>query len=100
MVKSEKKPSNARDKRVTRYTYETLMEPRMPETGHTSLLPADDQVVTVPMDNGWTKAIKVGELPADGHRPVVMDMDPAADPTLFWSGKRDRRGADPASATK
>ena len=66
------------------------MEPRTPETGHTALLPADEQVVTVPMDNGWTKAIKVGTLPENDKAPVV-DMDPAADPTLFWAGKRNRR---------
>ena len=87
-----KKPTNgSKGKRVTRYTYDKVMEPRTPETGHTALLPADEQVVTVPMDNGWTKAMKVGELPGGDQRPVVVDMDPAADPTLFWSGKRNRR---------
>ena len=25
------------------------------------------------------------------ERPVVVDMDPAADPVLFWAGKRNRR---------
>ena len=43
------------------------------------------------MDNGWSKAIKVGQLPAGDQRPIVVDMDPAADPTLFWAGKRNRR---------
>src|SRR5882672_6963211 len=86
------KPTNGgKDKRVTRYTYEKVMEPRTPETGHTALLPADEQVVTVPMDNGWSKAIKVGQLLAGDQRPIVVDMDPAADPTLFWAGKRNRR---------
>jgi adenine-specific DNA-methyltransferase len=79
------------EKRVTRYTYEDVKEPRTPETGHTSLLPADEQVVTLPMDNGWSKAIHVGKLPQVGERPVVVDMDPAADPVLFWAGKRNRR---------
>lgn len=87
----KKTTNGGKDKRVTRYTYEKVMEPRTPETGHTALLPADEQVVTVPMDNGWSKAIKVGQLPVGDQRPVVVDMDPAADPTLFWAGKRSRR---------
>jgi adenine-specific DNA-methyltransferase len=78
-------------KKVTRYTHENVKEPRTPETGHTSLLPDDEQVVTLPMDNGWSKAISVGKLPEGDDRPVVLDMDPAADPVLFWSGKRNRR---------
>jgi adenine-specific DNA-methyltransferase len=77
-------------KRVTRYTYGEVKEPRMPETGHTALLPADEQVVSVPMDNGWSAALHVGKLP-NNDIPVVVDMDPAADPTLFWAGKRNRR---------
>lgn len=79
------------DKKVTRYTYDEVKEPRVPETGHTALLPADELVVNLPMDNGWSKAIKVGTLPDGDERPVVVDMDPAADPVLFWAGKRNRR---------
>lgn len=79
------------EKKVTRYTYEDIREPRTPETGHTSLLPAEEQVVTLPMDNGWSKAIQIGKLPEGDERPVVVDMDPAADPVLFWAGKRNRR---------
>lgn len=82
------------EKKVTRYTYDDIREPGTPETGHTPLLPADEQVVTLPMDNGWAKALHVGKLPQaePGHeRPVVVDMDPAADPVLFWAGKRNRR---------
>ena len=86
-----KKSNGKSDKRVTRYTFNEVKEPRTPETGHTALLPADEQVVTVPMDSGWSKALKVGKLPEDDKRPVVVDMDPAADPTLFWAGKRNRR---------
>src|SRR6476646_4431808 len=83
-------PKNTKtEKDVTRYTYDDVKEPRTPETGHTSLLPAEEQVVTLPMDNGWGKAIDVGKL-AGNERPVVVDMDPAADPVLFWSGKRNR----------
>lgn len=77
-------------KKVTRYTHEDVKEPRTPETGHTKLLPSDEQVVTLPMDNGWSKAIQVGKLPED-DKPVVLDMDPAADPVLFWAGKRNKR---------
>ena len=47
--------------------------------------------MTLPMDNGWSKAIEVGKLPEGDERPVVVDMDPAADPVLFWAGKRNRR---------
>ncbi len=79
------------EKKVTRYTYDEIKEPRTPETGHTPLLPAEEQVVTLPMDNGWSKAVVVGKLPEGDERPVVVDMDPAADPVLFWAGKRNRR---------
>ena len=79
------------DKKVTRYTYAELKEPRTPETGHTPLLPDDERVVSLPMDNGWSQAIEVGKLPDEDDRPVVVDMDPAADPVLFWAGKRNRR---------
>ena len=85
------KTNGGKGKRVARYSYEDIKDPRIPETGHTALLPADEQVVTVPMDNGWSKSIQVGKLPEGDERPVVVDMDPAADPTLFWSGKRNRR---------
>lgn len=87
----KKNANGGKEKKVTRYTYENVTEPRTPETGHTALLPADEQVVTLPMDNGWSKATSVGKLPEKDDRPVVVDMDPAADPVLFWSGKRNRR---------
>lgn len=86
-----KKNGGKKDKQVTRYTYEDVKEPRTPETGHTALLPADEQVVTLPMDNGWSKALQVGRLPDGNARPVVLDIDPAADPVLFWAGKRNQR---------
>jgi adenine-specific DNA-methyltransferase len=89
--KTRTKSAKGTEKKVTRYTYENIKEPRTPETGHTSLLPSDEQVVTLPMDNGWSKAIQVGKLPEGGERTVVVDMDPAADPVLFWAGKRNRR---------
>lgn len=85
------KTNGNKEKRVTRYTFDDIKESRTPETGHTALLPTDEQVVSVPMDNGWSKAIKVAKLPEGDERPVVVDMDPAADPTLFWAGKRNRR---------
>jgi hypothetical protein len=43
------------------------------------------------MDNGWSNAIEVGKISAGNERPVVVDMDPAADPVLFWAGKHNRR---------
>lgn len=87
----ERKSKPKTEKEITRYTYDEVKEPRTPETGHTALLPADEIVVTLPMDNGWSKAIEVGKLPEGDDRPVVLDMDPAADPVLFWAGKRNRR---------
>ncbi len=78
-------------KKVTRYTYEGVKEPSTPETGHTKLLPSDDQSVTLQMDNGWSKALQLGRLPEGDGRPVIVDMDPAQDPVLFWSGKRSKR---------
>jgi adenine-specific DNA-methyltransferase len=80
-----------KDKQVTRYTYDDIKEPRTPETGHTALLPAEEQVVTVPMDNGWGKSLQVGKLPEADVRPIVVDMDPAVDPFLLWAGKRSKR---------
>ena len=89
MARRPKTPKT--EKKVTRYTYDEIKEPRTPETGHTSLLPGEDLVVTLPMDNGWSTAIEVGKLLEGDDRPVVVDMDPAADPALFWAGKRSRR---------
>lgn len=89
MARDAKKPKT--EKKVTRYTYGDIKEPRTPETGHTPLLPADEQVVTLPMDSGWSKAVVVGNLSDGDDRPVVVDMDLAADPVLFWAGKRNRR---------
>lgn len=89
--KTRTKSGEGKEKKVTRYTYENIKEPRTPETGHTSLLPSDEQTVTLSMDNGWSKAIQVGKLPESDERLVVVDMDPAADPVLFWAGKRNRR---------
>ncbi|MDZ7289681.1 MAG: site-specific DNA-methyltransferase [candidate division KSB1 bacterium] len=82
---------NGNHRKVTRYTHEHIKEPRTPETGHTPLLPANEQIVTLPMDNGWTDAIKVGKLENGNGHPVVLDMDPAVDPVLFWAGKRNKR---------
>jgi adenine-specific DNA-methyltransferase len=91
MARTPRKQPDNGGKKVTRYTYNDVKEPRTPETGHTALLPADELVVTLPMDNGWSKAIEVGKLPEGDDRPVVVDMDPAADPVLFWAGKRNKR---------
>jgi adenine-specific DNA-methyltransferase len=90
--KAPSPPKSAKvEKRVTRYTYSDIKEPRTPETGHTALLPTEEQVVALPMDNGWSKAVVIGKLPHGDERPVALDLDPAADPVLFWAGKRNRR---------
>jgi adenine-specific DNA-methyltransferase len=88
--KDKKGKNNGKGKRITRYTFEELKEPRTPETGHTNLISNEEQVVTLLMDNGWPKAIETARLP-ESDKPVVIDMDPAVDPVLLWSGKRNRR---------
>jgi adenine-specific DNA-methyltransferase len=84
------KKATKSEKRVTRYSYNDELEPRTPETGHTSLLPDEGRVVALPMDNGWTEAIDVGKL-EDHDAPAIVDLDPVLDPVLFWSGKRSHR---------
>jgi len=79
----------AKAKEVTRYVHEDALELATPETGHTALL-AEEQAVTLAMDNGWADAVKVGRLPGS-ESPVIIDMDPAYDPVLFWAGKRNHR---------
>lgn len=78
-------------KKITRYTYEDIKEPGTPETGHTSLLSEEEQVIRLPLDNGWTKAVEIGRLPTDVEHTIVVDMDPLVDPVLLWAGKRSRR---------
>lgn len=44
MRRGSKQKSDAKaEKKVTRYTYEGIKEPRTPETGHTPLLPANSR---------------------------------------------------------
>lgn len=88
--KSAPKKTPKSDKRITRYSYEDELEPRTHETGHTSLLPPEERVVSLPMDNGWTEAIDVGKL-EDHDAPAIVDLDPVLDPVLFWAGKRSHR---------
>ncbi|MEX2375061.1 MAG: site-specific DNA-methyltransferase [Dehalococcoidia bacterium] len=85
-----KKKTKKVAKRVMRYTHDDARDPRTPETGHTRLLPAEETVVTVPMDNGWVQGMVTGRLP-DVDAAYVIDMDPSVDPVLLWSGKRNRR---------
>ena len=87
----KRKSPKANDKAITRYGYADLKEPRTPETGHTPLLPTDEQSVSLPMDNGWSRALEVGRLSDQDDRPIVVDMDPSVDPVLLWAGKRNRR---------
>lgn len=77
-------------KHLTRYTHDTASDPATPETGHTALI-GEEQVVSLPMDNGWSEAVEVGKLSGNEETPVIVDMDPAVDPILFWAGKRNRR---------
>lgn len=89
--RSPRARSEPRTKRVTRYDYPDVTEPRTPETGHTSLL-GEEQVVTLPMDGqGWASGLQVGTIEGDRQRPVVVDLDPAVDPALLWSGKRNQK---------
>ncbi|MDE2180215.1 MAG: hypothetical protein KGJ40_05105 [candidate division NC10 bacterium] len=41
------------EKKVTRYTYNEIKELRTLETWHTPLLAVEEQVITLPMNNGW-----------------------------------------------
>lgn len=88
---AKKTKGSGTEKKVTRYTHDDVTEPRTPETGHTSLLPTDEVMVTLPMDNGWKAKLQVGHLSENDERPIVIDMDPDQDPTLFWAGKRTHR---------
>jgi adenine-specific DNA-methyltransferase len=78
------------EKRISRYEHSDATDPRTPETGHTPLL-GDEQIITLPLDNGWSKSIDVGRLATDESSLIVVDMDPAVDPMLLWAGKRTRR---------
>lgn len=79
------------EKKFAGYTDEVFRKPRTPVSGHTSLLPAYDQVVSLPLDNGWSKPMQVGNRPEGGEGPVAVDMDAAAAPVRFRAGKRNRR---------
>ena len=46
--RTKTKARKGKDKEITRYGYSDLKEPRTPETGHTPLLPADEQSVSLP----------------------------------------------------
>jgi adenine-specific DNA-methyltransferase len=83
MARARREPT-----KVTRYEH-NAPDPTTPETGHTALLPDEERIVTVPMDSGWVGALDVGKL--ESGETVVVDMDPAVDPTLLWAGKRNRR---------
>ena len=87
---STSKSTGSKRNEVTRYTFDEVHETRVPETGHTPLLPAEEEVVDLLLDNGWASVIKVG-IRSDLSRPLLIDMDPMVDPVLFWSGKRSKR---------
>ena len=83
--------SSPQNRRISRYEYPEVTEPRTPETGHTSLL-GGEHVVGLPLDGGsWSKHIDVARVPDDSDSLVVVDIDPAIDPVLLWSGKRNQR---------
>jgi adenine-specific DNA-methyltransferase len=78
-------------KQVTRYDYSDMTEPRTPETGHTALL-SDEQIVTLDMDGRhWSRGLAVAQTEQAGARRILVDLDPAFDPVLVWSGKRNQR---------
>lgn len=87
----QRRVKRGKDRRISRYEHPDVSDPRTPETGHTQLL-GEELVVTLPLDSGWSKAIEVGRLPdGEGSAAVIVDMDPAVDPSLLWCGKRTRR---------
>lgn len=51
---------SGRERKLTGYTSNEIRVTRVSETGHTELLPADEQGVALPMDNGGSQAIQVG----------------------------------------
>jgi len=80
-----------RSRRISRYEYPEATEPRTPETGHTSLL-GGEHVVGLSLDGAsWSRRIDIARVPDDADSLVVVDMDPAIDPVLLWSGKRNQR---------
>jgi len=91
MVGKPRRAASQVEKRVSRYAYPEVTEPRTPETGHTSLI-GDEHVVTLPLDGRkWSRSLDLARVPDDQDSLVVVDMDPMVDPVLLWSGKRNRR---------
>jgi len=83
--------TSPQSRRISRYEYPEATEPRTPETGHTSMLGAE-HVVGLPLDGAsWSKRIDIARVPDDSESLVVVDIDPAIDPVLLWSGKRNQR---------
>ncbi|MBI4878416.1 MAG: hypothetical protein HY812_01975 [Planctomycetes bacterium] len=76
------------EKKVTRCTYDEVKEPRTPETGHTPLLPADEQVVTLAMENsGWSKPADSGYVSA-WYLDEDYDGDCFVDCKMFFDFKK------------
>src|SRR5262245_50975641 len=83
----------ASDRKVTRYEFDGVTEPRTPKTGHTGLL-GEELVVSLPLDcSGCSHGLELGRVANDGDELLVVDMDPVLDPLLLWAGKRNRRDA-------
>ncbi len=78
---------NTTEKRrsLTRYEHPTDKDLVTPETGHTPLL-AEESPSTLELSQRAFAALEVMDAP-DGRRQIVVDMDPAVDPLLFWAGK-------------
>jgi adenine-specific DNA-methyltransferase len=87
-----KKGKGKQTKRVTRFTFEDIIEPRTPETGHTTMLPAEASTATIDMDSFLSVAMRQS-LEHDGAsiEPQPIELDPAMDPMLLWAGKRRSR---------
>jgi hypothetical protein len=57
MAKRATGPKAKGEKKITRFACEDINEPGTLETGHAQLLLAEEQVLSLPMDNGWSKAV-------------------------------------------
>jgi len=53
------------EKKITRYMSDDIKRPGTPETGHKPRLPTEGQMVLLPMDIGWSKALNLDFRPIE-----------------------------------